>query len=636
MLLRLRSFVLCIVALFLLSSCMGDDSWCLTTDQNAYSGLDQIQSVTNTPASINGNGLDPNNPATLPGGWIYTGIPVQNGDTIQLSASGSILVAMPYGLQSATNGSSNDSYLYAAINNQSTSSYYENNGLGHQIVVFASSAAATTVNVPITNQPFNFVNGQNITVTTANCVTGDYKSNFPTKWTWSNWNTTAVQCSSRGTRNFTVNAPLCKAIKCCHGNTDTNVCYSTDEWQCQYVIVPSATSVVDVCASTTLNYNCGANASYKTPCYNTSGYNISGGWCGGSSGSYNITTSKDHPSFGADLSKYLTTPVLNTCGTTDSCWNTGGYRMYAFATGSTCPSGTGCVHLSQSSQINGGQSLQSQGGTLYLKIIDSNSSSSTSSTNVAALQTTVDTNNQTIAGLILTNNNLSDNLYMQKGVTTLSSGGIATSDGQLITINNFNGSNSSSYTSIASLQSSAITYSNGINDAANAMGNINTQLSNLIDSFGTFAGQLSPSDDLTIPWTILSTMAGQVSSLQASVNALSTSGTTATSVPSTTQVTTYKTNASSTLTALSNAIVTAQNTQNSINTNSTQINTLSAQNDTDNTQILNAQNAAPKQAVGGYTTYVRSDPVIAQDGVYLQAVVSMSDPYNDPLNWYQK
>lgn len=618
MFLYLRNFVFSVVALLLLVGCSGDDTWCLTSEKTVYSDASVIKNVVNSIVSINGNGVDAANPSTPVGGWIYTGIPVQVGDQISISASGSILVAMPYGLQSAVDGASNDSYIYAAVNSQDTSSYYANNGLGNKIVVLANSGASMGLIDPSTNALFQFVNGQNIIVTTKDCATGDASGSSPSKWTWSKWKTTTVRCSSRGTRNFTVNAPLCKAVKCC--KSSAGVCNNSDQWQCQSVILSDTSSRIDQCGTGEKNYNCEDNSSYTGSCYAVDKYERRSGWCGGSHKNSGITVSDDQPSCGTNSSDNVITPVINTCGNADSCWNMGGYRMYAFPAGASCPGGTGCVHLNKSSYLSGGKSFQSQGGAVYLKIIDENNAGSVVDT--TAWQTELTANEAQLATLSLTNQNLTDNLYKVKGQTILQDGSTATTDGQLLIINSYSDS-------IKTIEADAAKYKEGFTDAANVMGDINTSLAKLQDMFGVFAGQLTLSDDETIPWNNLSDMYGQTLAAKNLVNSITIDGLDESTIPKLSEVNIFKPDAAATLTNLVNAITDAQATKEDLDTNSASIDTLGARNSQLSGYILEASNNGPNGAIGGYTTYVRSDPVIATDGAYLEVIASLNNPNLD-------
>jgi type IV secretory pathway VirB6-like protein len=618
MLLYLRNLVFSVISLLLLAGCSGDDTWCLTSEKTVYSDSSVIKNVVNSIVTINGNGVDAANPSTPVGGWVYTGIPVQVGDQISISASGSILVAMPYGLQSSVDGTSNDSYIYAAVNSQDTSSYYANNGLGNKIVVLASSDTSMGLIDPSTNALFEFVNGQNIIVTTKDCATGDTSSSSPSKWTWSKWNTTTVRCSSRGTRNFTVNDPLCKAVKCC--KSTLGICNNSDQWQCQAVILSDTSTRIDQCGTGAQNYNCEDNSSYTSPCYAVNKYERKSGWCGGNHKNSGISVSDDQPSCGTNSSDNVITPVINTCGNTDSCWNMGGYRMYAFPAGVSCPGDTGCVHLNNSSYIAGGKSFQSQGGAVYLKIIDENNAGSEVDT--TAWQTELTNNEMELAALSITNENLTDSLYKIKGETILQDGSTATTDGQLLVINSYSDS-------VASIESDANKYKDGFTDAANIMEDINTSLATLQDMFGIFAGQLTLSDDPNIPWSNLSDMYGQAVAAKNLVNSLTIDGLDETTVPTLSEVNIFKPNASTTLANLVTAITDAQTTKADLDTNSASMDTLGIRNSDLSGYILEASNNGPNDAIGGYTTYGRSDPVIATDGTYLEVIASLNDPNLD-------
>jgi type IV secretory pathway VirB6-like protein len=615
MLFYLRNFIFCVAALLLLAGCVGDESWCLTSEETVYSNAATIRNVSNTPVSISGNGVDPTSPSTPVGGWAYTGIPVQAGDQISISATGSILVAMPYGLQSAVDGSSNDSYIYSAVNDQATGSYYANNGLGHQIIVQADSSTSYGINDPSTGAPFEFVNGQNIIVTTKDCATGDTSSGAPSKWTWSNWNESAVDCSERGTRSFSVNAPLCKAVDCC--KKTLGICSRSKQWQCQYIIISSTSARIDQCGSGERNYNCEGNASQAQSCYNQSYYTINSGWCNGKHSNGGISVSDRSPGCSFNDNNYATTPELNPCGSSDTCWNIGGYRMYAFSAGESCPAGGSCVHLNQSSYLSGGKTFQAQGGSLYLKIIDENAGGTTTpQATIDGWNASLTANEQQIATKVLANENLRDSLYKVQGESTLADGTVPTNDGQMLVINDYS-------SMVASMETDAFTYSQGFTDAASELGVIMSDLNSLSDKFGEYAGKLGPLDD---PWSLLSQMSAIASDVQSLVNNITLAGLDNASIPTLSEANDFKANADTILSGLVLAITSAQNTKDTIDANELVIANLDSQNTTLNADILAAANSAPNNAIGGYTTYVRSDPVVAVDGVYLEVIASLEDP----------
>lgn len=626
MLSKLNKILLFLVLMLFLNGCLGDQSWCITTDPDAYLYTGSIKNTTNKPFNVNANGVDPSNASLTPGGWVYTGVGVAQGDNITISASGSMLLTVPYGLASGSTGSMNQSYLLAAVNQSDTSSYFDNGGLGTQMVIMASSANPTLIADPVTKAGYVFVPGQNVYVTTKDCATGDTYSTTPSKWTWSKWNTTAVRCSTRGTRNFTVNEPYCKAVKCC--KSDSVTCFDTNQWQCSYVIISSSNNMVDMCSTAKNNYNCEANAEESGTCYNTSGYNRSSGWCGGSHKFRNITVSDDQPSCSlSNSSTNVTTPVINSCGTGDTCWNLSGYKMYAFNANASCPTDVSCVHLNKSGYTAGGKMFQAQGGEMYLKIIDPDAPASGATVDVSGMQSQVTANDQTIAGLVLTNNALNDSLYQVTG-QMISDGTTATSDGLLTKINKYN-SGSSSYTPASTLQSQADSYSSGSGSNVSTMTSISAKFSSLLDNFSSltaFISAGSTADDADDVWTTISAMSSDVSALQSLVNSLDSSSVLAGQSPTSAQVSSYKTSASSMLSALAADIASAQSTQNSITANEAQIDTLSTANDSLNSQIIAASNGGPNGAVGGYTTYVRSDPIIAQNGQYLQVIISSQNP----------
>lgn len=629
---KLLKASLLLFLLFVLGGCLGDQSWCITTDPDAYSVGGTIKNTINTPFNVNANGSDPSNKDLKPGGWVYTGVGVTAGETINVSAFGSMLLTVPYGLTSDSRGSMNQSYLEAAVNQSDTSSYFDNGGLGTQWVIKANNPNPTLLTDTVSGSAYVFVPGQNVYVTTKDCTTGDFTSETPSKWTWSKWNTTAVRCSSRGTRNFTVNEPYCKAVKCCR--SDSVTCFRTEQWQCSYVIISSQSNIVDVCSTAQNNYNCESNSTETGQCYNTSGYNRQSGWCGGRHKFRGITVSDDQPSCSLNSSSTnVTEPVLNSCGNVDTCWNIAGYKMYAFNANASCPGSPSCIHLNNSGYSSGGKQFQAQGGPMYLKIIDPSANPGGQTVDVSGMQSQVSANEQTIAGLEITNDSLYDSLYQVVG-SVISNDQVAVNDGLLTKINNYN-SSKSAFAPISTFQQQSETYQNGNIDASLVMRDINSQFSSLIDRMSSLPAYIAggeAADNADDLWPVISSLVSVVKDLQTLVASLSDQGASDNTSPTKNEINTYKSNATSMLASLSTDLLNAQSTHEMIVQNENQIDSLSSSNDSLNNQIISATNSGPNDALGGYTAYVRSDPIIAQNGQYLEVVIADGNPnYSDTI-----
>lgn len=455
----IKRALICLLISISLVGCDGNEAWCLTTAQDAYTS-DTIKTVVNTVTTVNANGTDAKSIGV--GGiktynqWVSSGVTVLEGDLVSISATGTAVLAPAYGLYpqynidytgnptEASNMAPYDAMTAGTfIDNQSQ--YYDNNGAGTQYIVKASES--TLVNIyTISNTgdyvlnastgekiPFSFIPGQNITVTTAKC--GTYNDSTPTKWTWSNgWKSNSVACQYKGksqnSRNFTTSQPYCKAVKKC-GNSGF-ISYSDywAAWKCNFQnqIIGNynsnsfSSSGTDVCGASGSNpgYNCGANATSKglDPSFHDQFCGVSGSrdeyanegrydnWCGGKDTSGNVTHSKKAPSCDDTDSNFdLDTPVINKCGVVDTCWNTSGYRLYAVQTNvtSTCrvyPVDANCKHLYQvagstGSTVDQGSSFYAHGGPMALIIADPNVPGTAK--DVSSLQAQYNSNVATIA-----------------------------------------------------------------------------------------------------------------------------------------------------------------------------------------------------------------------------------------------
>ncbi len=645
-LLRFKNIILCLGLLLLLSACDGDDTWCLGSNETTYSDEDTITNESSIVATVNADGSDPNNPGTL-GRWIYSGTYVTKGDLISISALGDIITAMPYGLTDGSNPSSE----YSNVDNKgdgtdggSSSSEYQNNGKGVEFIINANSSSPTLI-TSSDGKAFNFTANQYITVTTADCKS--YTSSKPTKWTWANgWNQQAVRCKYIKTykkadnKSYTPDAPVCKAMAGCSSDGIYNQEFPT--WGCSHdtISTNSYTSELslDTCPSTDTSaedntlYICENNTSAEDGCYTptTPAYARQGDWCDGSQKNQGVVTvSKSSPGCNKASSYYnneevATTPThnYNACGTTDTCWNTGGYRLYAVQTGVQCPNDEQCIHLNKSTS---GKGFSSVGGSLYLQIIDPNNAGTAADTSdaVKEKQDQIAANNQTITQL-------------EAKIETLES----TLRTQLNTVNNYS-------PEMKNLENKAITLDIGINATNQTTKNQllalellfndqTTDVSDIEETFVTYSAQINattPAEGETpTPWqATLTTMNSQSNGIISAAQGLTTTiqPTTPTDSAATTtteQMVDYQKSLVNTLSDLNIAIVAVQATQTSIDDLNQQIADLNAQNEQLEQEILATNNVTYEGLTGGYTVYVKADPFKASNGEYLQAIISTKDP----------
>ncbi|MEK6734366.1 MAG: type IV secretion system protein [Pseudomonadota bacterium] len=758
----------------MLGACDGSEAWCVVSDPNAYTSQSKIKNTASTSIAVYADGYNPA-VAGSSNQWISSGVSVTQGEIVTLTATGSILVATPYGLSSST--ASGDSVSSLVGNPAATTQmeaydvifaggdytkYYDNGGLGTRVVINANATGPTTIVIPGTTTPFYFVPTQNITVTTSNCGTGDVSGSTPSKWTWGNgWQYNTVRCNFKSHNgSFSLdNSSQCKARKICNRNKH-NVDFRSsryDNWLCNLAALDSASyqSSDDVCpcsqssvsgcvSGTAANYSCETNQeSGKTGlCFSATGWTVDDGYCGSKKrdeidgikkGSFSGTS----PGCGSDDDTYnYATPQLNLCGITNTCWNIGGYRLYAIQGTQVCPQDATCVHLNKSTIKEGGKSFNAYGGTLKLKIYDPNVA--VSQIDVTSLRQQITDNTTQINNLSAANSTLENNLVIQLGA-----------------VNNFSGYDCSqvaylyAIADLFAVNFSTSTYATNFNS-------LKTYLSSLSGYCNTLVTQLSPnyvqSSSTDTPWTAsfsnIQTKLGQISSISSTIgtpllpentelsstdwaeyqlllnsvvsamNANINQFTSNTLSSTRVQIANYLTDNSATLplntqnaitdlinamnqlqlqlnnspndfntqisllyqdpfaenlvepfppywlyflnntlpsyiTNVTNAvnavndidpsftytsavnslvsninaaIVNAKSTNTTISNNSTSISTYSSSNFTLEGQIRAANNSGVSGAVGGYTAYIKADPVIATNGTYLHAVVTGDDP----------
>jgi type IV secretory pathway VirB6-like protein len=570
----LLSRALILVSLLVtLSGCDGNESWCLTTAPNAYNSSN-VLTTTNTPLTINANGVDPaisKTPATY-NQWVSSKVTVIQGQTISVSATGNIVLAPAYGLspqynvaytQDPTQSASMTAYDNM-LSGSSVSQFYDNSGYGTQYVV-KPNVGLTQVNSVdssgvIGDAAFPFVAGQNITVTTKNCATRDQNSTTPTKWTWNNgWVKQSIYCQSRGTgTNFTADTsgcdPMsseckCKALKnCSYTCGGIFTCYEWRGWICypdrQTYLDYNDDSLsgysTDVCPSNSnTNFNCASNANDDPARTGAScggsyeGYTDMGSaaFCGGRDSSGFVDHSKKSPGCGFGTGD-VNTPTLNTCGNSDTCWNVDGFRLYAVqsnvnTTCSSYPVNNNCVHLYQSSATEGGKAFSAAGGALSLVIADPNIANE-GIVDVASYQTKYNSNVSTIA------TNQADNISLNDSIVT-----------QKLALNNFAGLDCSQVYYLQTIAGSyALTLSSTDSSIASSLSSILNDLITLNNNCNNLVTQLSPtyvaSPSGSTPWkTTLTEISSNLTRLKTSANNLNTSSSVS-SNPSAADLASYK------------------------------------------------------------------------------------------------
>lgn len=677
---HLKEILSLILVALILSACDASETWCLGSSSDSYSNPDSIKNESKYSVTIQGTSSEEICPdsdtdcmSSKYGKWIETGYIVKENDAITMSVDGIIHLAQGF---------------------EET----ENDGLGQKWVIPANRGNPTEITGT------NFSPQQQITVTTEDCTTGSssYGTSEPTKWTWeSGWKYSIVYCYANGTNwegGFECGAsgwydgdikegcaespPIgdaCYAKIC--DECWAGLCMGTCSWDCQHEARNASPDESeysykhtdrDVCPSTDENqignptaYICDTNREYdEDDCYTatTPAYEPEDSdYCDGKEHDCGVTESDTKPNLDCTESKRVTgltydnggVAPFNTCGSTHTCWNTGGYQLFAIQAGGQCPTycdsdnadaseeekcPSGCTHLNGSyktyDETNGdpanpagGKSFAAVGGTLYLQIINPNSS--TELEDIDDLEEDIEYNNQQISSLESENtqlyatlneqhnkiNNYRDDIQELEQRTQSLIAGLGEEDQSVI--NQLNDIKIQ-YTSPPVTKTAADGTESTTNDP------------DLLESFDTFESQINLTGqysneegtlDKNTAWKDTAiTMEVQTEDLTTSTSVLDTnvnpSGET---TPTELQV--YKADAHTILTSLNTAIDDAQATQEQIEANNTAIAEYESDNDDLNQQILETNVYDNDDLKGGYTVYVKGGPIIGDSGQFLHAIL---------------
>lgn len=435
--------------LFVISACNDNDAWCEGSSADSYAeeGIKQVKNSTIKIYSVSAQNPD-GDPENY-GRWVNSQFSVEEGDVFEISASNTIVIATDY--QNETNGGEGKEFIIPA-NKSTPTPVVDDDG---NYFEFAWNQQVTVTSNDCTT-------GGNSYCTPIDCSTGadDYcisnNGCKPNKWTWgSNWKYRNVDCYQQGSNwedpaHYTggiagifiedldelylddLNGAIygedsysdvqCKAQVCTDQTNlwGAKVCWATYSWTCEQKTKYYSdedqiykSDEFDVCprdditTATTTPYICDTNENVNPDggCWYPAEEYLPHGdksWCDGSHGCATETCSDTSPCGGACGTKYNTSDYYyNICGTIDTCWNTGGYRLYATEEGSQCPvgcvdddpytdnpCGAGCYHLNGSyatyDETGGDELLEGgdfvggtsftmqavQGGKLYLQIIN--------------------------------------------------------------------------------------------------------------------------------------------------------------------------------------------------------------------------------------------------------------------------
>jgi type IV secretory pathway VirB6-like protein len=524
------------------SWCLTSDPQAYTTDNIAQS----INTTVKLNANGVPDNVSTASSSVKYGQWVSSNVTVAKGDNITISAKGNIIVAPAYGLQPKYNvnpsspGLSQDQLSafnsmtdgkFITTSGQLTSSgvgYFDNSGLGTKMVVMANNNTLTTaytinssgslkLNSSGNPIPFPFVKNQNLLVTVSDCQTGDQSSSSPTKWTWNGgWVYYGVSCQKSGTNNFTTDCSVngsapqqCKAATHC-GNTEGSVrmwrCTINNQTFTSYNdpvftngTAFNGTYTTDVCPKNNASpsFDCASNNSdpaKKTASLcgapnNNYGCKGGGDWCGGSDRYwYNThtlskTISKTDPGCGFNKGYVKGTTSPDTCGSSDTCWNTNGFRLYMVQSnvqGScrTFPVDGNCTHLYQSQISKGGTSIYANGGPVSLVIADPNLAAGT---DISALQTQYNNNQTQIDSYNQTNSTILTSMQNMQYIINAFAGVDCSQVSSLQ-------QTSSSYSSLTS------TYNNQL---STNFGKLGADLSNVYNQCTSFSTQVLPTSTST-------------------------------------------------------------------------------------------------------------------------------------------
>lgn len=486
---------------FVISACDDNDTWCEGSSSDAYSDSDGIKQVNNTTVKVYSvSAQDPNGDTSTYGVWVDSGFFVKKGDEFQISATGQIIIATDY---------EDDTNL----------------GDGKEFVIPATKGNVTPV-LDEDGEYFDFALNQQINIITNDCGTNsaDYctpvdcaTSTFeycivdngckPNKWTWdTGWKRDEINCSYYTFDDFLFGEDVrseCWAFRCCATGL-FGECWGYDKWDCwhdtkiqdnayssTYTDSSGNVTSYNVCPNTepgiySYPYICDGNPTdgqyYALPTNPPAEPEGSNEYCDGDHGN----KSGFAPSCGdrSNTKDYAKEPYsYNQVGETDTCWNTGGYRLYAMEGGVVCPVGCdnkadttnpcpdGCTHLAGSyatfdetkggtADFVGGVSFASRGDTLNLQIINPLGEPTT---DVSEYQDQIEYNDTTISYLNAENEDLYADLTAQL---------------EVVDAYNPNGVGDASV--IDSLRATAVTLSAGLIDDSSGA-NLNASVKNQLD-----------------------------------------------------------------------------------------------------------------------------------------------------------
>ncbi len=436
------------------SACNDNDSWCEGSSSDAYSDSDGIKQVNETTVKVYSvSAQDPDGDTSTYGVWVDSGFYVSKDDDFQISATGQIIIATDY---------EDDTNL----------------GDGKEFIIPATKGNVTPI-LDEDGEYFDFALNQQINVIIDDCGTNsaDYctpvdcsTSTFdyciedngckPNKWTWATgWQRDEINCNYIDVIDFYFGNDArseCYANRCCAEDI-FGTCWSWEKWDCAHftTIQENAYSSgytdsdgnyisYNVCPNNepgiyAYPYICDGNPPNDYYVYDTNPPYLPDGskneYCDGhgDDGTHSAPKCGDR----SNSKDYAKEPYsYNQKGETDTCWNTGGYRLYAMEGGIVCPSGCdnkadsdnpcpdGCTHLrggyatfdetkGETADFVGGVSFASRGDTLNLQIINPLGESTVDEEHYQSQLDQIDENNQTISYLEDQNDGLYDELTLQ-------------------------------------------------------------------------------------------------------------------------------------------------------------------------------------------------------------------------------
>lgn len=503
---------------FIISACDDNDTWCEGSSSDAYSDSDGIKQVNNTSLKVYSvSAQDPNGDTSTYGVWVDSGFFVSKDDEFQISASGQIIIATDY---------EDDTNL----------------GDGKEFIIPSTKADVTPI-LDDDGDYFDFALNQQINVITNDCGTSsaDYctpvdcaTSTFdyciedngcePNKWTWATaWQRDEINCNYVDIIDFYFGNDAtkeCSAFRCQWKLF--GACMGYNKWDCAHQptyqdSAYSSSTCTDLDGNATscnacpnndpgiyaYPYICDGNPTdgqYYAPATNPPAEpEGSNGYCDGDHGDKsgfappNSDTNNNNKDYADEPYAY------NQIGETDTCWNTGGYRLYAMEGGVVCPVGCdnladtdnpcpdGCTHLAGSyatfdetkggtADFVGGVSFASRGDTLNLQIINPLGEPTA---DVSDYQDQIDQNDQTISYVEDEN----DDLYVDLTA-------------QLEVVDDYNPDGVGDASDIDNLRSTAETLSAGLIDDSSGA-NLNESVKNQLDYIVTLFDYTIDTTDTT-------------------------------------------------------------------------------------------------------------------------------------------